>query len=73
MCHPLRAAVPCFPHRNPSAAWVHPSITPRHQRGRFATKAMIRVLGLEMRLIFLGVAEDGGGCPAPGRMGEWSC
>lgn len=70
MCYPVGAAVPCSPHGDPSAAWVHPSLTPRHWRGRFATKDMTQVLDLEMRLIFLGMAEDRGRCSAPGRMGS---
>lgn len=65
----LGAAVPCSPHGDPSAAWVHPSITPRHQKGRFF-KGMTQVLDLEVRLIFLETAQDWGGRSAPGRMGS---
>jgi len=69
MRHPIGAVVPCCP-PNPSAAWVHPSITPRHQRRKFVTKAMTPRLISRSIIFFLRMGEDRDRCFALGRMGS---
>lgn len=55
----LPSPAPVLPAGDPAAAWDQPGVTPRYQRGRLATKAMTRVLDLEMRPVFLETARTG--------------